>query len=202
MAAPEHDRQQIPGALGVPKPDGDRVLVVTYRALEEFAKNPNWTAPVFARSVAAVMLIGGRRRPRIPISVLAVIAATLVTQLAGLDAAKPIGNLPTGLPTPSLSFLAPGSLTSLLAPAVAVAALAALESLLSASVADGMTVGQKHDPDRELFGQGLANIAAPLRRQTAGARWFTARQRLPPTGARRIDDVYGIGVSSGSTSGT
>lgn len=42
------------------------------------------------------------------------------------------------------------------------AALAALESLLSASVADGMTVGQKHDPDRELFGQGLANIAAPL----------------------------------------
>lgn len=49
-----------------------------------------------------------------------------------------------------------------MAPAVAVAALAALESLLSASVADGMTVGQKHDPDRELFGQGLANIAAPL----------------------------------------
>ncbi|MFE7761023.1 SulP family inorganic anion transporter [Streptomyces sp. NPDC057438] len=154
--------QQIPNALGVPKSEGDRVLVVAWNALEEFAKSPNWTAVAFALSVAAVMLIGARWRPTIPFSILAVIAATVVTQVAGLDAAKPIGDLPSGLPAPSLSFLDPGALGSLLAPAVAVAALAALESLLSASVADGMTVGQKHDPDRELFGQGLANIAAPL----------------------------------------
>lgn len=154
--------QQIPNALGVPKPEGDRVLVVTWRALAEFAKNPNWTAVALALAVAAVMLIGARRRPAIPFSILAVIVATVVAQMAGLDAAKPIGDLPSGLPAPSLAFLDPGALGSLLAPAVAVAALAALESLLSASVADGMTVGQQHDPDRELFGQGLANIAAPL----------------------------------------
>ena len=154
--------QQIPNALGVPKPEGDRVLVVAWHALEEFAKNPNWTAAAFALAVAAVMLIGARLRPTIPFSIVAVIAATIVAQVAGLDAAKPIGDLPSGLPAPSLAFLDPGALGSLLAPAVAVAALAALESLLSASVADGMTVGQKHDPDRELFGQGLANIAAPL----------------------------------------
>ncbi|WP_019058805.1 SulP family inorganic anion transporter, partial [Streptomyces prunicolor] len=154
--------QQIPNALGVPKPEGDRVLVVTWRALEEFAKNPNWTAVAFAVAVAALMLIGARWRPAIPFSILAVIAATVVAQAVGLDAAKPIGDLPSGLPAPSLAFLDLGAVGSLLAPAVAVAALAALESLLSASVADGMTVGQKHDPDRELFGQGLANIAAPL----------------------------------------
>ncbi|WP_405848403.1 SulP family inorganic anion transporter [Streptomyces sp. NBC_01518] len=154
--------QQIPNALGVPKPGGDRVLVVAWRALQEFAQQPNWTAAAFALAVAAVMLIGARRRPTVPFSILAVIAATVVAQLAGLDAAKPIGDLPSGLPAPSLAFLDLGALGSLLAPAVAVAALAALESLLSASVADGMTVGQKHDPDRELFGQGLANIAAPL----------------------------------------
>ncbi|MER5430246.1 SulP family inorganic anion transporter [Streptomyces sp. NPDC002588] len=154
--------QQIPNALGVPKPEGDRVLVVTWHALEEFAKNPNWTAVAFALAVATVMLTGARLRPMIPFSLLAVIAATVVAQLFGLDAAKPIGDLPSGLPAPSLAFLDPGALGSLLAPALAVAALAALESLLSASVADGMTVGQKHDPDRELFGQGLANIAAPL----------------------------------------
>ncbi|MGW7547148.1 SulP family inorganic anion transporter [Streptomyces sp. NPDC054770] len=154
--------QQVPNALGVPKPAGDRVLVVTWRALEEFAKDPNWTAVAFALAVAAVMLAGARWRPTIPFSILAVIAATAVAQVAGLDAAKPIGDLPSGLPAPSLAFLDSGALGSLLAPAVAVAALAALESLLSASVADGMTVGQKHDPDRELFGQGLANIAAPL----------------------------------------
>lgn len=154
--------QQIPNALGVPKPEGDRVLVVTWRALAEFTRHPNWTAVALALAVAAVMLIGARLRPTIPFSILAVIAATVVAQVAGLDAAKPIGDLPSGLPAPSLSFLDLGSLGSLLAPAVAVAALAALESLLSASVADGMTVGQRHDPDRELFGQGLANIAAPL----------------------------------------
>ncbi|MEU5040643.1 SulP family inorganic anion transporter [Streptomyces griseorubiginosus] len=154
--------QQIPNALGVPKPEGDRVLVVTWRAVEEFAKSPNWTAVGLAVAVATVMLVGARWRPTVPVSILAVIAATLVAQLAGLDAAKPIGDLPAGLPAPSLSFLDLGSLGSLLTPAVAVAALAALESLLSASVADGMTVGQRHDPDRELFGQGVANIVAPL----------------------------------------
>ncbi|WP_155055790.1 SulP family inorganic anion transporter [Streptomyces blattellae] len=154
--------QQIPNALGVPKPEGDRVLVVTWRAAEEFAQSPNWTAVGFAVVVAAVMLVGARWRPTVPFSILAVIAATVVARFLHLDAAAPIGDLPSGLPAPSLSFLDPGALGSLLAPAVAVAALAALESLLSASVADGMTVGQQHDPDRELLGQGLANIAAPL----------------------------------------
>ena len=50
----------------------------------------------------------------------------------------------------------------LLSAAVAVALLAALESLLSAKVADGMADNGRHDPDRELFGQGLANLASPL----------------------------------------
>ncbi|MFG2121780.1 SulP family inorganic anion transporter [Streptomyces sp. NPDC048710] len=154
--------QQVPNALGVSRPEGDRVLVVTWRAVEEFAKAPNWTAVGLAVAVAAVMLAGARWRPAVPFSVVAVIAATVVAQAARLDSAEPIGGLPSGLPAPSLSFLDLGSLGSLFTPAVAVAALAALESLLSASVADGMTVGQKHDPDRELFGQGLANIAAPL----------------------------------------
>ncbi|MFF8616378.1 SulP family inorganic anion transporter [Streptomyces sp. NPDC015350] len=154
--------QQVPNAFGVAEPEGDKVLVVTWRAVEEFVKAPNWTAVAIALAVAVVMLVGARLRPTIPVSIVAVIATTVVAQVFHLDAAAPIGDLPAGLPAPSLTFLDPGALGSLLAPAVAVAALAALESLLSASVADGMTVGQKHDPDRELFGQGLANIAAPL----------------------------------------
>lgn len=154
--------QQVPGALGVPKPEGDRVLEVTWRAVEEFVQAPNWTALGLALGVAAVMLGGARWRPAIPFSIVAVIAATGVAQVFRLDAAAPIGDLPAGLPAPSLGFVDVSALGSLLAPAVAVAALAALESLLSARVADAMTVGQKHDPDRELFGQGLANLAAPL----------------------------------------
>ncbi|MFI9832379.1 SulP family inorganic anion transporter [Streptomyces sp. NPDC051913] len=154
--------QQIPNALGVPKPEGDRVLVVAWRAAEAFVRSPNWTAVGLAVAVTVVMLAGTRWRPSLPFSLLAVVAATAVAQLFALEAATPIGDLPAGLPAPSLAFLEPGSLSTLFAPAMAVAALAALESLLSASVADGMTVGHRHDPDRELFGQGLANIAAPL----------------------------------------
>ena len=154
--------QQIPDALGVPRPEGERVLVVAWRAVEAFAAAPDWTAPGLAVAVAAVMLAGARWRPTVPFSVVAVTAATVVVQLARPGGVKPIGDLPAGLPAPSLAFFDAGSLGTLTAPAVAVAALAALESLLSASVADAMTVGQRHDPDRELFGQGLANIAAPL----------------------------------------
>ncbi|MEU6347672.1 SulP family inorganic anion transporter [Streptomyces sp. NPDC046977] len=154
--------QQVPGALGVAKPEGDKVLVVTWRAIEAFVNSPNWTAVALAAAVALVMLVGARWRPTVPFSIVAVIAATTVAQAFHLDAAAPIGDLPPGLPAPSLGFVDLSALGSLLAPAVAVAALAALESLLSAQVADGMTVGQKHDPDKELFGQGLANIAAPL----------------------------------------
>ncbi|MFI2200500.1 SulP family inorganic anion transporter [Streptomyces sp. NPDC020192] len=153
--------QQVPNALGVPKPEGDKVLVITWRAVEEFVKAPNWTAVALAVAVVVLMLAGARWRPTVPFSIVAVIAATVVAQVAHLDA-KPIGDLPAGLPAPSLSFFHPDALGSLLAPAVAVAALAALESLMSAAAADAMTVGQRHDPDRELLGQGLANIAAPL----------------------------------------
>ncbi|MFJ1832653.1 MULTISPECIES: SulP family inorganic anion transporter [unclassified Streptomyces] len=154
--------QQVPNALGVATPEGDKVLVVTWRAVEEFVRAPNWTAVALAAGVAAVMLLGARVRPTVPFSIVAVVAATLVTQLFDLRGAAPIGDLPAGLPAPSLGFLDLSALGSLLAPAVAVATLAALESLLSATVADGMTVSQQHDPDKELFGQGIANLAAPL----------------------------------------
>lgn len=153
--------QQIPAALGVPVPEGEKVALIAGEAVVEFLRNPQWTPIVVAAGVSALMLVGARWRPTIPFSLLAVAVATAVAELANLDLAR-IGELPAGLSAPSLAFLEPSALMSLLAPAIAVAALAALESLLSAAVADGMTVGQKHDPDRELFGQGIANIAAPL----------------------------------------
>ncbi|MBW5481078.1 STAS domain-containing protein [Streptomyces bambusae] len=154
--------QQIPNALGVEKPEGEKVVLVAWQAVVEFVAHPNWTAIALSAGVAAVMLLGARWRPTIPFSIVAVIAATVLAQVFDLRGAAPIGDLPSGLPAPSLSFLDVSAFGSLLAPAVAVAALAALESLLSATVADGMTVGQKHDPDKELFGQGIANLAAPL----------------------------------------
>ncbi|PLW65325.1 sodium-independent anion transporter, partial [Streptomyces sp. DJ] len=153
--------QQVPSALGVPTPEGDRVTLVAAQAVADFLRSPNWPAVTVAVAVAAAMLLGARWRPSVPFSLLAVAAATVLAEAVSLDVAR-IGELPAGLPLPSLGFLDPAAVPSLLGPALAVAALAALESLLSAAVADGMSVDSRHDPDKELFGQGVANLAAPL----------------------------------------
>ncbi|HEX7303427.1 SulP family inorganic anion transporter [Lentzea sp.] len=150
--------QQVPAALGVPAPDAHNVVVGAVRA---FGAGPVWPAVALAGGVVVVMLAGARWKPAVPFSLLAVVAGTAVAEIWSLPVAR-IGALPASLPAPSLSFLDLGALWSLLPSAVAVAALAALESLLSATVADGMSVNQRHDPDRELFGQGIANVVTPL----------------------------------------
>ena len=71
-----------------------------------------------------------------------------------------IGTLPTSLPAPILPSFSLQTLSELLLPAVAVAALAAIESLLSARVAASLADTGSYDPDRELVGQGLASIGA------------------------------------------
>src|SRR5690606_29505853 len=73
-----------------------------------------------------------------------------------------IGELPAGLPAPVLPDVDLGLLRELAGPVVAVAALAAIESLLSARVASSMTDAGGYDADRELVGQGLASVASGL----------------------------------------
>ncbi|MFD6564999.1 SulP family inorganic anion transporter [Micromonospora profundi] len=153
--------QQVPAALGVAGAHGEKVWAVAADAVVRFAAQPRPAAIAVALGVAALMLLGARWRPAVPFSLVGVAAATILAELAPIDLAR-IGELPQGLPAPSLAFIDVGALGTLLPSAVAVAALAALESLLSATVADGMTVGERHDPDRELFGQGLANLASPV----------------------------------------
>ncbi|MER6671300.1 SulP family inorganic anion transporter [Amycolatopsis japonica] len=153
--------QQVPAALGVATPEGEKVAVVAAKAVADFAGHPAWPSIAIAAGVAALMLLGARWRPSIPFSLVAVAVATLVSHFAQLPVAR-IGALPNGLPAPSLDFLDLSTLGALAPSAVAVAALAALESLLSATVADAMSVNERHDPDRELFGQGLANLVTPL----------------------------------------
>ncbi|MFJ2648283.1 SulP family inorganic anion transporter [Streptomyces sp. NPDC087420] len=153
--------QQIPGALGVKAPPGDNPAVVAFAAAGDFATHPDGAALAITVAVVAVMLVGARRRPAIPFSLLAVAAATAAVPLLHLHVAT-IGHLPAGIPAPSLEFLAPSTVPSLLPSALAVAALAALESLMAATAADAMSVSERHDSDRELFGQGLANLVAPL----------------------------------------
>ncbi|MFI5530238.1 SulP family inorganic anion transporter [Kitasatospora sp. NPDC051853] len=153
--------QQVPAALGVEPGGAGNVLAGAWQALGDFTLHPDPASAGLAAGVALVMLLGARLRPGVPFSLLAVVAATAVAGLAHLDVAT-IGHLPSGLPAPSLAFLDPSSVPHLATAALAVAALAALESLMSATAADAMSVSERHDSDRELFGQGLANLAAPL----------------------------------------
>lgn len=153
--------QQVPAALGVPPQDRDAVTAVAWGAITDFAHRPRWTALALAAGVVAFMLGGARLRPTVPFSLVAVALTSILVAASGWDVAT-LGALPATLPSPSLGFLDISAIPTLATAAVAVAALAALESLLSASVADAMTSGEQHDPDRELFGQGLANLVVPL----------------------------------------
>ena len=153
--------QQAPFVLGLPQPEGHNVLAGAVSLGVDFVADPNWTPLLIALGVAVMMLVGARWRPTVPFSLLAVAAATLLVHFTPLSTPT-IGALPAGLPAPSLAFLDLSAVGPLMSAAVAVAALAALESLLSATVADGMRVDERHDPDRELFGQGVANLAAPI----------------------------------------
>jgi sulfate permease, SulP family len=152
--------QQVPAAIGVTKPDGDNVLAVAVRALAH-ASDGQLAAVGLVVLVAAVMVAAPRIRRTLPASLLAVVVATAVAEIASLDVGR-IGSLPGSLPTPSLPHTSFAQVRDLASAAVAVALLAAIESLLSARVADGMADGQRHDPDRELFGQGAASVASAL----------------------------------------
>ena len=152
--------QQLPAALGV-EAHAENVLALAVDAVGVWVADPVWVPVSLTVAVTLAILALGRLRPGVPGSLFAVAAATVANVTLDLGAVS-IGHIPTGLPAPSLPGVAVSDLDALLLPAVAVAALAALESLLSATVADAMSVGQRHDSDRELVGQGLANLATPL----------------------------------------
>jgi SulP family sulfate permease len=153
--------QQVPGALGVHRPGGENTAVVAVRAFWRAPNEGELASIVLVVVVAAVMIGLPRLRRSLPASLAAVAMATAITEFGGLDVAR-IGELPATLPAPSLPTLGGASLGDLIGAAIAVAALAAIESLLSAKVADGMVDTNEHDPDRELLGQGVANLITPL----------------------------------------
>ena len=111
--------------------------------------------------VAACMLVAPKIHPSLPgsligIAIVAVLAAVLPTPLAV------IGVLPSTLPAPALPSIDLAALGGLVPAALTVAALAAIESLLSARVAASLADTGPYDPDRELVGQGLASVASGL----------------------------------------
>ncbi|MGR6091812.1 SulP family inorganic anion transporter [Brevibacterium sp. CSND-B09] len=111
--------------------------------------------------VAVCMLLAPKFHESIPGSLVGII---VVTVLAGIvpNPLATIEEIPQSLPTPSLPVVDPASLPSLLPAAGTIAALAAIESLLSARVASSMSDAGAYQPDRELVGQGVASIGSSL----------------------------------------
>ena len=126
-----------------------------------------WSTIVGLASVAIIALMP-RLSSKIPGSLVAIIVMTvavLLLQHYGIaTSVETIGDrfsISSSLPDASVPPLSWDAVKSLVAPALTIAVLGAIESLLSATVADGVT-GDRHDSNTELIGQGLANIASPL----------------------------------------
>lgn len=160
--------QQFPNALGISDPGDGNTAIVAIRSIIDSVSVPvddllsATVAPVAVTALVVVtMMLLPRLAPRLPASLLAILISTALVDLVGIPVTR-IGALPDSLPMPTLPDMDVGTVIPLLSAAVSVALLAALESLLSAKVADGMVPNPPHDPDRELFGQGLANIVSPL----------------------------------------
>jgi len=100
----------------------------------------------------------------IPGTLVGLVAGTAAAALAGLPVetvGSRFGGVPSGLPSVHLPAFEPSLLLTLLSPAVTVGMLGAIESLMSAVVADRMS-GDRHNPNVELVGQGIANILSPM----------------------------------------
>jgi SulP family sulfate permease len=114
--------------------------------------------------VVALILVWNRLVPRVPGYIVALIVGTLVAILLQLPVdtiGTRFGGIPAGLPHLRLPRFRPGLILDLLSPAFTVAMLGAIESLMSAMVADRMA-GTRHNSNVELFAQGIANIVSPL----------------------------------------
>jgi SulP family sulfate permease len=113
----------------------------------------------------AILTVGARHLKRVPAPLVALVVVTLlqwVCQFKGVATiGSAFGGIPRTLPLPSFPAVTMTQAVSLVGPAFTIALLGAIESLLSAVVADGMA-GTTHDSNQELIGQGVANIVAPL----------------------------------------
>jgi SulP family sulfate permease len=124
----------------------------------------NWSALGLGLGTLAMLLILPRITKRVPASIVALLVATgvcVVFHLPVETIGSKFGGIPRGMPPFAIPDFHAEHILPLIPSAFTVALLAALESMLSAVVADGMT-GDRHNPNVELVAQGIANITSPM----------------------------------------
>lgn len=156
---------QIKDLLGLDIPKAvPAEFVAKWACYSEYFHTTNMWALGISLLTIAVILITKRVVPRAPFMLVGMLVSTVVCACFNLPVetiGSRFGELPQGLPMPTFPEFDWMQLPQLIKPAFIIALLAAIESLLSASVADGMT-GSRHHPNTELIGQGVGNIASAL----------------------------------------
>lgn len=130
----------------------------------ESASTFNLAACAIGFACIAIILVWPRVSHRIPGSLVAIIVATAAVHLFDIPVetvGTRFGSVPNDLPTPQFPAISWALINQLFSPAITIALLAAIESLLSAVVADGM-IGSRHRSNMELVAQGAGNILSSL----------------------------------------
>ena len=126
--------------------------------------NASVPTTVVGIGVLVLIVVWNRLVPRVPGYIVALVAGTIVVAVGQLPVetiGSRFGGIPSGLPQVHIPRFRPDLILSLLSPTLTVAMLGAIESLLSAVVADRMS-GRRHNSNVELFAQGIANIVSPM----------------------------------------
>ena len=156
--------QQLRDALGLRMEDPPAELVERLTAYAENAGTVNPYAVGITAFTLLILTAWPRLSRKVPSPLVALLAGTAVAQLLDLPVetiGTRFGAIPSSLPSPVLPSISFAEIRELVGPALAIATLGAIESLLSAVVADGM-IGGRHRSNMELVAQGVANIVSPL----------------------------------------
>ncbi|MGY2338737.1 SulP family inorganic anion transporter [Pseudomonas sp. SDO5532_S415] len=152
--------------FGLPKVSGEHFHEKLWHLLQ--ALPGLHIATTLLAVISLFLVISASRIPglkRIPGPLIAMAVATAIQSTFHFEGVATIGSafggIPQGLPAMSLPEITLSRVIDLIGPAFTIAMLGAIESLLSAMVADGMA-GTKHDSNQELIGQGVANLVTPL----------------------------------------
>src|SRR5690606_7928622 len=139
--------QQIPAALGVPAGPSSNAAVAAIEAAGTVDLPTMWWSLAIAGTVAAIMVLAPKLHRALPGSIIAIIVVTVLVVVFQVPVPS-IGELPASLPAPLLPVADPATVLALVGPACTIAALAAIESLLSARVAASISDTGPYDADR------------------------------------------------------
>jgi len=155
---------QVKDFLGLKVGNLPAEFIPKWRVIASHLDSIDTTTAAISVLALAIMLVWPRVSRRIPGPFVALIVTTVVARVFNLPVetiGTRFGAISASFPHPVVPHVTLDQLSGLVAPAFTIALLAAVESLLSAVVADGM-IGGRHRSNMELVAQGIANIASPL----------------------------------------